>query len=408
MVPKYTPLPSEENGTLDVSGEQTWVLPVASIIGVATVASILWVVFSSNDPSDCKYHFVLNRVSNDPLPLQSAWRYNYNSAWIPSSTSEAGALIVRAQNLSSSASGPYDVGPSYLVAAVIHESSDSDSPPFTLDPLTEDHVVLAPRLGEDDEFGVEDPRIVYLPGEDLYAMFYSAVGNSTPEEGGRWSEDLGGYVRSQLSLATREVNGDDVYGTTWTRRGPVLGENVDWSKSGALLVPENGDSPFLFWGDQDIRVARSIDNGLTYEFEDTIIVPRREGMWDDQLVESGPEPLQLPDGNYLFLYNSATKTTDATDKPGWELKYNVGWVILDGKDPTNVLRRADNPLLSPDLDWEACLSGSDYADALTPNVVFVEGWQAMPEPGTNSAEYLIWYQGCDAYTSAATLTVHLL
>jgi len=52
-------------------------------------------------------------------------------------------------------------------------------------------------------------------------------------------------------------------------------------------------------------------------------------------VESGPPPLLLSSGDYLFFYNSA--------ELGWPdegTAYHPGWVILDGKDP-----RGENTIL---------------------------------------------------------------
>jgi len=64
-------------------------------------------------------------------------------------------------------------------------------------------------------------------------------------------------------------------------------------------------------------------------------------------VESGPPPLLLSNGNYIFFYNSAEK--------GWpeDLKtsYHVGWVILDGQDPTKILARSEQPLMGSQYSW---------------------------------------------------------
>ena len=55
------------------------------------------------------------------------------------------------------------------------------------------------------------------------------------------------------------------------------------------------------------------------------------------LVESGPPPVQLSDGNLLFLYNSAT----VSSRPGSASfgSYNVGWVIISS-DGLSILQRS--------------------------------------------------------------------
>jgi predicted GH43/DUF377 family glycosyl hydrolase len=59
--------------------------------------------------------------------------------------------------------------------------------------------------------------------------------------------------------------------------------------------------------------------------------------------------MKLSSGDYLFLYNSASL--------GWpedrnSSSYNVGWLILNGTDPTHIIARSDVPLLSPKYNWE--------------------------------------------------------
>lgn len=88
----------------------------------------------------------------------------------------------------------------------------------------------------------------------------------------------------------------------------------------------------MLWGDHDIRVTSSHDPLVWDSVGDVLISPRPEN-FDSRLVESGPPPLKLSDGNYLFFYNSA--------ELGWpeiaDTAYHVGWVILSGEDPTKIL-----------------------------------------------------------------------
>ena len=74
-----------------------------------------------------------------------------------------------------------------------------------------------------------------------------------------------------------------------------------------------------------------------------IFLSPRADHFDSRLVESGPPPLLLSNGDYLFIYNSAEK--------GWpedpKTAYHVGWVILDGKDPTIIKQRSEKPLMGP-------------------------------------------------------------
>lgn len=74
----------------------------------------------------------------------------------------------------------------------------------------------------------------------------------------------------------------------------------------------------------------------------------------------------------------------------------MGFVILNGTDPTQILQRSDEPILSPQLEWE--VSG------LTANVVFAEGWIRL-EGAANPDTFLVFYGAADTCVGAAALTV---
>jgi len=311
----------------------------------------------------------------------SVWLYNYNTAYMPyfDGDKELASLAVRVQNLTLGAKNIYDVGPSSIAFALSRTGGLSFSP------ISAGNTIVAPGPGS--ELGCEDPRVVYDHKTKTYYMFYTAVTKGTTPS------DLGD-VKAMLSLAINSRNpasrGD------WKLLGYVFPE-LKWSKSAALLLSdEQFHKHYLFWGDSDICVATT-ENLIHYNNTGKCLIKTRSDKFDSQLVESGPEPLRLSDGNYLFLYNSARKADIPNPKPGWDLEYNLGWSILDKRDPTNVLARSEQPILSPELDWEKC----DKSPAgLTPNVVFVEGWRRLADDS-----FLVWYQGCDSRIGIFHLSV---
>jgi predicted GH43/DUF377 family glycosyl hydrolase len=156
--------------------------------------------------------------------------------------------------------------------------------------------------------------MVYNKNDSYYYMMYTAYNGSS----------------ILLNLA-RNQNPTDR--NSWERLGPVF-PNYQNSKSGALLL-RNRPPHYLFWGDSDIRVAMS-DDFKKWKDIGTIFLSPRADHFDSRLVESGPPPLLLSNGDYLFIYNSAEK--------GWpedpQTAYHVGWVILDGNNPTIIKQRS--------------------------------------------------------------------
>jgi predicted GH43/DUF377 family glycosyl hydrolase len=61
------------------------------------------------------------------------------------------------------------------------------------------------------------------------------------------------------------------------------------------------------------------------------VLSRREGAFDEQVMEPGPAPIITTQG-ILLLYNGANR----------KLVYGPGWVLFDG----------DGPFLTPELSWE--------------------------------------------------------
>jgi predicted GH43/DUF377 family glycosyl hydrolase len=116
------------------------------------------------------------------------------------------------------------------------------------------------------------------------------------------------------------------------------------------------------------------------------------------MVEGGPPPLRLSDGNYLYIYNSA-RSGFKSPKPGYDLQYNVGWLILDGSNPLKILQRSEEAILSPELSWEI---GFDY---LTPNVVFLEGLVKNPDPAAPPNSFLGFYGAADQVIGAVEIKV---
>lgn len=186
---------------------------------------------------------------------------------------------------------------------------------------------------------------------------------------------------------------------SWTRKGPLF-PDIPWSKSGSLLLRDGipGSPHYLIFGDSSLLpgIQMAISNDLvTWKILPGLFMEVRPNSWDSALVEAGPMPLRLSNGDYLFIYNSARHGYHSK-KPGYDFQYNVGYLILDGNDPTKILQRSENPILSPDLDWE---KGSDSDLALVPNVVFCEGWHY---DGHLDSMYL-YYGGADSVMGAARL-----
>ncbi len=234
-------------------------------------------------------------------------------------------------------------------------AESSDGVHFTRRP----EPVFSPETDYEKDGGVEDPRLVRFG--DLYYLTYTGYNKRN----------------AQLCLATSR---DLIH---WERKGVILPAykgnwNTGWTKSGAI-VPEKIDGKFwmYFLGttpDKNDQMGLASSSDLIHwtEATKTPVLPRRPGQFDSRVVEPGPPPIVTGDG-IVLIYNGAD------DK----LVYRTGVAVFDRKNPRKLLYRSEEPLFSPQEDWERA--------GQVPNVIFVEG---MVQRGNR---FLFYYGGADKY-----------
>lgn len=230
-----------------------------------------------------------------------------------------------------------------------------------------DEPVFSPQEGYEKDGGVEDPRLVQFG--DTYYLTYTGYNKKD----------------AQLCLATSK----DL--KLWERKGVIIPANkgnwnVKWTKSGAI-VPEKIDGKYWMYflgtsADNKDQAGLAFSSDLIHwtEATQTPVLPVRPGQFDSRVAEPGPSPIITSKGIFL-IYNGADDN----------LVYRTGVAVFDRKDPRKLLWRSDEPLFSPEKQWEKV--------GQVPNVVFVEG---MVKQGSR---YLIYYGGADKYIGVAEAPV---
>jgi predicted GH43/DUF377 family glycosyl hydrolase len=227
--------------------------------------------------------------------------------------------------------------------------------------------VLSPEAEYEKNGGVEDPRLQKF-GETYYLTYT-------------------GYNKkdAQLCMATSH---DLLH---WDRKGVLLPAykgnwNKGWTKSGAI-VPEKIDGKYwMYWlgtaADKTDQTGISYSADLLHwtEATETPVLPLRSGKFDSRVVEPGPPPI-LTESGIVLIYNGAD------DK----LIYRTGVAVFDRKDPRKLLSRAEQPIFTPEKEWEKV--------GQVPNVVFVEG---VAQEGKR---WLFYYGGADKYVGVAEAPV---
>lgn len=225
------------------------------------------------------------------------------------------------------------------------------------------------------EGGCEDPRVVQ-DSAGTYYMTYTAYDGKTARLFIATSKDLVHWKKWGSVFADANSG---FYLNKWTKSGSI----VSAYKDGTPVAVKINGKYWMYWGDQFIWAATSEDlihwtpikmkqgeqppvtlrnQALTMP-ELKIVVPTREGKFDNDLVESGP-PAMLTSQGILLIYNGRN-TKENGDSSLANGTYSGGEVLLDKNDPTKILQRLNHYFITPTQPYE--LSGQ------VNNVCFLEG-----------------------------------
>jgi predicted GH43/DUF377 family glycosyl hydrolase len=198
------------------------------------------------------------------------------------------------------------------------------------DGITDWHIDERPLLGSDsahpeEVWGCEDPRLVYLPEREEWAITYTAYSRRGP----------------LVSLAvTRDFR-------TVRRLGPVMPPD----DKDAALFSRRFDGrwimihrPAPLQGLAHMWISYSPD--LRHWGDHAVLLEAREGAWwDAGKIGLGPPPLAT-DAGWLVMYHGAHTTASGPI-------YRVGLALLDLRHPDIVLRRSDEWVMAPSAPYEA-------------------------------------------------------
>jgi predicted GH43/DUF377 family glycosyl hydrolase len=285
-------------------------------------------------------------LSAADIPYRANTVFNAGAAAIDGET----ILLLRVEDLR---------GISHLTVA----RGDDGRTGWRVDP--EPTVMPDPDHHPEEVWGIEDPRITWLPERQEWAVAYTAYSRRGP-------------------LVSLAVTNDFRH---FRRLGPAMPPE---DKDAALFPRRIGGRwalvhrPTPLAGPAHVWIAFSPD--LRHWGDHTLLLPAREGAWwDAGKIGLGPPPLETPDG-WLLLYHGVRSTASGS-------LYRAGLVLLDLEDPRRVLHRTDEWVFGPSEPYEQT---GDVG-----GVVFPCGW--IHDPTTD--ELRIYYGAADTAIALATATL---
>ena len=220
-----------------------------------------------------------------------------------------------------------------------------------------------PENFPEELWGIEDPRITYIPELGKYAIVYTAYARGGPGVSLALTEDFKTFERYG-SIMSPEDKDAAVFPRRFVNRYAMIHRPVSAGSSGAHIWLSF--SPDLtHWGDHHI-----------------LLQARRGAWWDANKIGLSPPPLETPEG-WLLLYHGVRMTAGGC-------LYRLGLALLDLEEPLRVLRRSDEWIFAPETPYER--------QGDVNGVVFPCGWILDKASGA----IRLYYGGADTCLALAT------
>jgi predicted GH43/DUF377 family glycosyl hydrolase len=268
-------------------------------------------VFANYKPN-ARFTDLFRRDEKNPILTSSDWPYQVNSVFNPGAVRLSDGqtlLLARVEDRT---------GISHLTAARSQDGITN----WEIDP--QPTFAPDPKNYPEEEWGVEDARIVYLAELEQYAVTYTAYSARGP----------------LVCLAlTRDFK-------TFERRGMIM-------------PPEDKDAAFFSKriGGKWALIHRPVGPGSTADihlsfsadlqhWRDTSVLleSRRGNWWDANKIGLCSPPIETREG-WLMTYHGVRVT-------GAGVIYRVGLALLDLEDPRRIIRRGDEWVMSPREPYE--------------------------------------------------------
>jgi predicted GH43/DUF377 family glycosyl hydrolase len=298
---------------------------------------------------------IIQRYRRNPILTASDWPYTINSVFNAGATLLADGttlLLCRVEDLR---------GHSHLCAARSKNGVDE----WEVDP--EPTLLPDPDNYPEEVWGIEDPRITYVPELGKYVVVYTSFSRGGPGVSVALTEDFRSFERygvvmppedKDAALLPRRIKG------LWAmihRPTTAIGAHIWISYSPDLR----------HWGDHRL-----------------ILQARRGAWWDANKIGLSPPPIETPRG-WLVIYHGVRQTASGS-------LYRLGLALFDLENPERCLLRGDTWLFGPEEPYER--------EGDVGNVVFPCGLTIGPDGDT----IRLYYGAADTSVALATASVERL
>jgi len=255
---------------------------------------------------------IFKRHSHNPILDTSLWPYAINSVFNPGavrlSKNKDTVLLCRVEDRA---------GISHLCTASSYNGYNS----WIID--KEPSLSVEPDEYPEEEWGIEDPRIVKIPELKKHAITYTGYSHDGPCICLVFTKDFQKFDKVGRILPSTDKN------------AAIFPERID-DKWAILHRPGKG-------GNIGIKISYS-DDLLHWGNSKNVLEAGEGPAWDSYKIGIGPPPIKTDDG-WLLIYHGVKEISS-------NLIYRIGLALLDLKDPSKCLKRYPEWLMSPTEPYE--------------------------------------------------------
>lgn len=221
--------------------------------------------------------------------------------------------------------------------------------------------------------GTEDPRITFVPSLGLNVMTYVAFGPTGPRPAIAVSEGVDGWRRlgpiqfgfdDALDLDLNLFPNKDVVFFPEVVPDPegrpsyALLHRPMWDLSFSrpaetvtLPYAISDDRPSIWISYVDAQAVEQDTSLLTRPSQHRPVASPLYP-WEHLKIGAGPAPIRTPEGWLVIHHGVSGEIIGGAFRPQQNVSYQVGAILLDPSNPSRVLARTPEPLLSPTTDHE--------------------------------------------------------
>lgn len=302
-----------------------------------------------------QYEPLFLRHAKNPILTAADWRYpvhtvfNAGATLLPDGTT---LLLCRVEDRS---------GLSHLCAARSANGVDG----WVIDP--EPTLLPDPACFPEELWGIEDPRITFVPELERFAVAYTAYSKGGPGVALALTKDFVRFERYGLVMQP-----DD-------KDAALLPRRIDGKF--ALLHRPMTDSGAHIW----ISYSPDLRNWGGHRL---VLQARRGSWWDANKVGLSPPPIETPRG-WLMIYHGVRMTAAGC-------LYRLGAALFDLENPELCLLRGDEWIFGPEAPYER--------EGDVDNVTFPCGYTIRPDGDT----IYLYYGAADTSVALATGSISKL